>query len=477
MGVPVEIGEVLAGKYQVERLLGHGGMGVVVAARHRQLGQMVALKFLLPEAVANEEQLNRFVREARNVVRLKSEHVARVLDVGTLDNGAPYIVMEYLEGEDLAASLNRQGALPLSLAVDLVLQACDAVAEAHALGIVHRDLKPQNLFAARRHDGTSLVKVLDFGISKTIAGDDFKATTTQAVIGTPAYMSPEQMRSAKLVDARTDVWALGVILYELVIGQLPWEADSFAALCFRIGMDPPPPLPAALRQNGFEAVLQRCLEKDPAHRFPDVHALACELLPFAPAHSHALVERIGRVLGTSARPSMPNLVAPPRSARVSLGTLREASGQQQVIELVEKPRFRWIAGGIATAVLAGSALTALVMRGGGETSAIKAMSSDAVARPPAVAPPPVVASPPDPIAEQVELLPAEPPDSEAVVVAEPAEPTAQKPEKPRDSRRNESSSPSRAKQVTRSARTEAFELPAVAPVAPVKKRDPLATPD
>jgi predicted ATPase/class 3 adenylate cyclase len=295
MSAPVRPGDVVADKYQVKHVIGWGGMGVVVAARHLQLGQIVALKFLLPEAVARPEAFDRFQREARNAARLKSEHVARIMDVGTLDSGAPYIVMEYLEGSDLAGLLSQQRTLPVPVAVDFVLQACDAIAEAHALGIIHRDLKPQNLFVTKRHDNTPLVKVLDFGISKSTTGQDFSATSSQAMMGSPAYMSPEQMRSAKLVDVRTDVWALGVILYQLVVGRVPWEGMSLPELCFHITTDPPPPFPDR-QQADFEAAVQRCLEKEPDRRFSSVHELAVALLPFAPAHAAPLVERIGRVL-------------------------------------------------------------------------------------------------------------------------------------------------------------------------------------
>src|SRR5579864_8602341 len=174
--IPVQIGDVLAGKYRVDRILGVGGMGIVVAATHLQLDQKVALKFMLPEALKLPALVERFAREARAAVRLKSDHVARVLDVGTLDTGSPYMVMEYLEGSDLGSLVERQGPMPVAMAVDCVLQACDAVAEAHALGIVHRDLKPRNLFMTTRNDGRALVKVLDFGISKHKAGADMSLT-------------------------------------------------------------------------------------------------------------------------------------------------------------------------------------------------------------------------------------------------------------------------------------------------------------
>ena len=209
----IEPGQILAGKFQIERVLGRGGMGVVVAAQHLQLGQLVALKFLLPEALRNPEVTERFLREARAAVRLKSEHVGRVIDVGTLDDGAPYLVMEYLEGQDLDSFREEHERLPVAQVVSFVLQASEAIAEAHSIGIIHRDLKPANLFLTVRADGSPTVKVLDFGIAKATEGsEDFSLTKTATVMGSPAYMSPEQLRSARDVDARSDIWAIGVIL-------------------------------------------------------------------------------------------------------------------------------------------------------------------------------------------------------------------------------------------------------------------------
>ncbi|HEX7839815.1 MAG TPA: serine/threonine-protein kinase, partial [Kofleriaceae bacterium] len=224
----VRVGEVLAAKYRVDRVLGAGGMGVVVAATHLQLDQVVALKFVRTEALHNPEIVGRFEREARAAVRLKSEHAARIIDVGRLESGSPYIVMEYLEGQDLAQLLEQRRSLPVSIACDYIIQACDAIAEAHSLGIVHRDLKPGNLFLARTSHGQQVIKVLDFGISKTQGpAGDVNMTRTQAMLGSPGYMSPEQMRAAKSVDSRTDIWSLGVILYELVAGRMPFQADTF----------------------------------------------------------------------------------------------------------------------------------------------------------------------------------------------------------------------------------------------------------
>src|SRR6187401_1415590 len=244
----VQVGQLIAGKYRIEQTLGRGGMGVVMAALHEQLNQRVALKFLTDNAYQQPEAVARFVREARAAVQIQSEHVARVMDVGTLDSGAPYMVMEYLRGRDLKDVSTRRGALAVGEAVDYVLQACDAVAEAHSLGIVHRDLKPSNLFLTERPDGSPLVKVLDFGISKALQSGDrsqLQMTASAAIMGSPQYMSPEQIRSSKNVDARADVWALGTILHELLTGTPAYVADTVPGLLAMIVADAPPPLSAA----------------------------------------------------------------------------------------------------------------------------------------------------------------------------------------------------------------------------------------
>ena len=321
----VQVGRVLAGKYRVDRVLGVGGMGVVVAATHLQLDQQVALKFIRREALMNLEIIGRFEREARAAVRLKSEHVARIIDVGRLETGSPYIVMEYLEGKDLAALLEQYGTLVVSMACDVIIQACDAIAEAHSLGIVHRDLKPGNLFLANTSHGQQIVKVLDFGISKCHApAGDPNMTRTQAVMGSPGYMSPEQMRSTKNVDGRSDVWSLGVILYELVAGRLPFQAETFTALCLKIAMDPLPPLPAlpVALPPGFAAVIERALEKDPVRRHQSAIELAQALAPFANAHARELANRL--VTATSGV-SMSGAHLLPTTAGVS--TLDAATGQ------------------------------------------------------------------------------------------------------------------------------------------------------
>jgi len=299
-------------------VLGEGGMGVVVAARHLQLDERVAIKFMLPHMLADTEAVARFAREARAAVRIKSEHVARVSDVGVLDNGAPYLVMEYLDGSDLSAWLQQQGRLPIEQAVEFVLQASEALAEAHALGIVHRDLKPANLFIIRRPDGVLSVKVLDFGISKLTSQSgspvDFDMTKTNAVMGSPNYMSPEQMRSSKEVDPRSDIWALGVILYELLAGQTPFVAGTFADLVLKVATEAPPPLRDRTPNAplGLQDVISKCLEKDPGRRYATIGELAAALVPFGPRRGRVSVERISGVL-RAAGMSPTALALPPSS--------------------------------------------------------------------------------------------------------------------------------------------------------------------
>ncbi|WP_437299858.1 serine/threonine-protein kinase [Sorangium sp. So ce426] len=304
MSAPVTEGQILSGKYRVERILGQGGMGVVVAALHEQLHQRVAIKLLHPGA--NDEMVERFVREARAAVRLKSEHVARVLDVGTLETGAPFMVMEYLEGSDLQETLRRRGPLELEEAVGYVLEACEAIAEAHAAGIIHRDLKPANLFLTRAADGSGMVKVLDFGISKALADPstagaepELGLTKTAMVLGSPLYMAPEQMRSARSVDARADIWSLGAILYQLLTARVPFDASSLSELILMINTEPPPP-PTTFRRDlppGLEAAILRCLERDVAKRFKSVAELAGAIVDFGPPLALASLERIERTLG------------------------------------------------------------------------------------------------------------------------------------------------------------------------------------
>ncbi|WP_437600992.1 serine/threonine-protein kinase [Sorangium sp. So ce590] len=313
MNAPVVEGEVIAGKYRVDRVLGRGGMGIVVAASHLFLPQRVAIKLLLSDEDGSPALAQRFLREARAVVRLKGEHVVRVLDVGELDSGVPYIVMEYLDGEDLSEVLRERGPLSTLDAADYVLQVCVAMAEAHNAGIVHRDLKPANLFLTTTPGGAKLIKVLDFGISKELPGGSESGgaslTQTREMLGSPIYMSPEQMRSSRSVDARSDIWALGAILYRLLTGRPPFEASALAELVLQVA-SADPVRPTELRSDippALEAAILRCLEKDPAQRWPTVADLAHALAPFAPAGAMERAECAARILGAppTPRPSAP----------------------------------------------------------------------------------------------------------------------------------------------------------------------------
>jgi len=279
----VQEGTILLGKYRVEKELGRGAMGYVVAARHEHLGELFAIKLMLPEVLEIPGTAERFLRETRACARIKSENIVRVTDSGELDDGVPFMVMEYLTGEDLQSLLDKRRFFPMHEAVSYVLQACDAIAEAHSLGIVHRDLKPSNLFLAQRPNGKPCVKVLDFGISKDLEPRQetaAKLTATGSVVGTPSYMSPEQMQ-AHPTDQRSDIWSLGVILYEFATGQLPFPGQSYATIAGRVLYEQPV-APHRLRGGmpaEFDAVVLRCLEKQPENRFASVPELMAALQP------------------------------------------------------------------------------------------------------------------------------------------------------------------------------------------------------
>jgi eukaryotic-like serine/threonine-protein kinase len=275
----VDPGTLVDGKYRVERKLGEGGMASVYAATQLHLNERVALKVLLPALAGDPTVVERFMREARAAARLKSEHVVLILDVGSLPTRQPYIVMEFLDGRDLDVVLQERGRIPPSEAVDYVLQVCEALAEAHSAGIVHRDIKPSNCVLVKRRTGEPLVKVLDFGIAKLMLGDDGpRLTATKATMGTPAFMSPEQIRGAKDVDHRADIWSLGITLFQLVTGNLPFGGNTYAKLVMSVSREPTPQIPA---HPALNAVLQGCLAKDRNERFSTVGDVAVALEPFA----------------------------------------------------------------------------------------------------------------------------------------------------------------------------------------------------
>jgi serine/threonine-protein kinase len=304
LALPVPLGALVAGKYRVERVLGAGGMGIVVAATHLALDALVALKFLRPDAASDATWRRRFELEARAAHALSSEHVARVIDLGVLPDGALFLALEYLDGQPLDELLRAEGPMAPARAVDLVLEAAEALAEAHARGIVHRDLKPGNLFLARRADGRRVIKVLDFGIAKWFgAGADGALTETAAVLGSTRYMSPEQLRSSRDVTARADLWSLGVVLFELIAGRTPFvgtQPEVAAAILWE-----EPPRLRAFREDappGLEQAIARCLEREPSRRFAGVAALAEALAPFGTRAAALSAERIARAAAAGAAP-------------------------------------------------------------------------------------------------------------------------------------------------------------------------------
>lgn len=326
-------GQVLAGRYRVDRILGQGGMGMVVSAVHIQLKTPVAIKILKRDAAMFPDAAARFLREARAAANLNNEHVARVTDFGTLDDGAPFLVMEYLEGKDLAALLEVNGALPVDQAVDYLLQACEALAKAHVLGIVHRDIKPANLFVTRGDDGLPCVKVLDFGISKVAQdnawGPETHPVETGIAWGSPHYMSPEQIRGSLDMDGRTDIWALGVTLFQLLTNALPFMGTGVhqitALILERVVpsvRDFRPELPA-----GLDEAIQRCLAKDRAHRWRNVAQLAQALVPFGSKRALISFEKILAIM-----PDAIARAAPKSSSTMVMPTLpmNRSMGQHAV---------------------------------------------------------------------------------------------------------------------------------------------------
>jgi serine/threonine-protein kinase len=319
-------GETVAGKYVVDGPCGRGGLAIVLAATHTGLDQRVALKMLLPEWAGDADVVERFLREGRAATRIRSEHVVRVFDVGELESGAPFIVLEFLEGHSLDDVLATWGALPVPTAIDWVLQAAEAIGEAHSYGIVHRDLKPANLFLTRRADGSACIKVIDFGLSKVtdprMSGASLKLTRPTDVMGSPHYMAPEQLRATRDADTRADIWALGAVLYELLTGRPPFRGASVPEICAGVLTQAPPPI-APQRASVpplVEQAVMRCLEKDPTVRFGTAAELARALAPFGTTTARTSAERIERTLeggvvtGMSLLPPLQNDEVRPRDS-------------------------------------------------------------------------------------------------------------------------------------------------------------------
>jgi serine/threonine-protein kinase len=300
-GHPI-VGDVIAGKYRIDAVAGEGGMGIVYEAEHVILRQRVAVKALLPGALSSLEALDRFSIEASAIARIACEHVVRVMDAGTLPNGAPYLVMEYLDGSDLEKLLAKKGPLYPAQVVDFALQALEALAHAHAAHVIHRDLKPANLFLAEAPDGRRIIKLLDFGVAMSVdlSGDD-----KDRVLGSPRYMSPEQLRKGTL-DPRTDLWSLGVVLYELMSGEPPFDGTLSEILTAILQRDPVPlheKRPEISRE--LSSIVGRCLERDLAARWRSASELAHALAPHGTGAWTGALARIDRALAKAAPPREP----------------------------------------------------------------------------------------------------------------------------------------------------------------------------
>ena len=369
----LQAGDVVAGKYRIEKVVARGGMGVVYAAHHMLLDQRVALKVLLVGTDApNEEIIERFVREAQAAARLQSEHVVRVMDVGSLEHGAPFLVMEYLHGCDLDELLSLNGPLGIQDVADYMLQALAALAQAHAAGIVHRDIKPANLFLAVRPDGTNVLKVVDFGISKQPMNQArWRKLTGEAMLGTPAYMSPEQLRNTQGVDARADIWSIGVVMSELLTGQIPFDGDSPGAAFAAILERDPVPI-GEHRANvppDIEQIILRCLRRDPADRFADVGELAARIATHGSGRWAPLLERIGETLAhpsfkertegaaleaAASAIALKSLPPPPMAGpdrdTATLPRVKPAPAQKEMIGLQKAPFTAAVPGGARPAV-------------------------------------------------------------------------------------------------------------------------------
>lgn len=400
-------GDTIAGKYRVLRVLGEGGMGHVVEAQHLRLDQTVAIKLLLPVHATREEAIARFEREATAVVRLRSEHVTKVLDVDVdTATGLPFIVMERLEGRDLASEIARRKRIPTAEAVDWMLEACAGLRDAHALGIVHRDIKPSNLFVVDAPAGAPRrLKVMDFGVSKLLRDDGRELTTSNETIGTPSYMAPEQLLGSRAVDGRADLFAMAVVLYRMLSGRLPFTGETSVALAVAIATQ----APRALREVAPEIderlahVVMRALARDPNERPSDVVELAALLAPFGTGRVAPLSNVPSPCSSTRAAAAPEVVVASADPTRAAEPTVIDSTPPFAARSRTTRPR-GWRA---ATALAIATCVLAIVAGLAWSREGRHAEASGA-------ATPPVTEAPPvDPVRDAPSLPAAAPPPIEA----------------------------------------------------------------
>ncbi|MBI2392520.1 MAG: serine/threonine protein kinase [Deltaproteobacteria bacterium] len=390
-------------KYRLGQVLGQGGMGLVISGEHVQLKERVALKFLRVEGDEGQGFRSRFRREAQICAQIKNEHITRVIDIGTFKD-ADYMVMELLVGTDLRNHLKREPPLDVATAADFAVQICEGLAEVHARGVVHRDLKPSNLFVTLRSDGSPLLKILDFGISKWASemdAEEEELTKTGAVLGSPKYMAPEQLFGSHTVDARADVWSLGAILYELLTGRPPFEEPTFARLCVRISSGRPPERPRERNPaipEELDVAVMLCLEPNIANRLPSVAAAAGEILAaIGDPRAEMIRERLQVVLdggslsvSTGALPLMRSgqyVAANLSLARTgsNSGVASAPSVQSVAVESAPPKKGKGLV--FAIVAIAAAAILFFVLRRGSEEPAAAAAAGAASAAPTATAPP------------------------------------------------------------------------------------------
>ena len=401
-------GGLIAGKYRVEGVHARDSMVVTLKASHLDLGQRVWVRYLLPRATRRPDALARFMRSARTVATMRSEHAARVLDVGRIRSGIPFVVLDDMNGWDLDEVLRVRGALPVQEAVEYVLQAAEAVAEAHGLGLVHGSLRPSNILLARRKDESPLVKVVGFELSEVVdwtapedANDAGRAPSAFATM--LPYLAPEQIRSADYVDERVDVWSLGAVLYALLCGVPPFRARTSAALLAAVAADEPRPV-SEVRGDvapDLEELVTRCLSKSPLDRPSSIAEVVQALTPFASGDGFSVIDRVSRMPLPSLRP--PRLPVPPSRAIVPVARARTV----KVEPVARAPSAQWLL------------MTALVGLGAsvlGATAVIVAANagSSRAARDAAI-----VQQPPAPVATSPAEVPAVPPVTQSSLRASP----------------------------------------------------------
>ena len=360
------VGTIIEGKYRVDEVLGRGTMGVVVAATHLHLLESVALKFINVRVSSRGEDFRaRFRREAQLSAKLRSEHIARVIDVGVWQGGTPFMVMEHLAGMDLRKVIKTRGPLPLDVALDYVVQVCEGLAEAHGLGVVHRDLKPSNIFITQRPDGSDLVKILDFGISKWSVDEDMNELTQSGVVlGSPKYMAAEHLFGSANVDARADVWSIGAIFYAMLVGRSPYDFTNIMHLCAELATENPPGSLCDVRPDvppALDAVVMRCFERDRDRRVQNVADLAGDML-----------DAVDAPFASSVRQSITAALAPKRAREhlSSTGGHPMATGQYRALNLL---------GSTSTGAMVSSAPS---QKAGGSTAPVSLASDEETAAPP-----------------------------------------------------------------------------------------------